>query len=146
MNVALENEIMGLVQGYFAPLVGKGTSKCMLGKIYSANVLNNTTLLNGIQIDVFRQLAERTRGRIIITGCYFETGFNEPTKTPSNLDNVDYRISINFSFVIAYNELIPGGGASKNSVKKVIPFSVPFDILEGDPTPLEDVVLYHVSQ
>ena len=118
----------------------------MLGKIYSANVLNNTTLLNGIQIDVFRQLAERTRGRIIITGCYFETGFNEPTKTPSNLDNVDYRISINFSFVIAYNELIPGGGASKNSVKKVIPFSVPFDILEGDPTPLEDVVLYHVSQ
>ena len=146
MNVALEIEIMGLVQGYFAPLVGKGTSKGMLGKIYSANVLNNTTLLNGIQIDVFRQLAERTRGRIIITGCYFETGFNEPTKTPSNLDNVDYRISINFSFVIAYNELIPGGGASKNSVKKVIPFSVPFDILEGDPTPLEDVVLYHVSQ
>ena len=146
MNVALENEIMGLVQGYFAPLVGKGTSKGMLGKIYSANVLNNITLLNGIQIDVFRQLAERTRGRIIITGCYFETGFNEPTKTPSNLDNVDYRISINFSFVIAYNELIPGGGASKNSVKKVIPFSVPFDILEGDPTPLEDVVLYHVSQ
>lgn len=146
MNVALENEIMGLVQGYFAPLVGKGTSKGMLGKIYSANVLNNTTLLNGIQIDVFRQLAERTRGRIIITGCYFETGFNEPTKTPSNLDNVDYRISINFSFVIAYNELIPGGGASKNSVKKVIPFSVPFDILEGDPTLLEDVVLYHVSQ
>ena len=146
MNVALENEIMGLVQGYFAPLVGKGTSKGMLGKIYSANVLNNTTLLNGIQIDVFRQLAERTRGRIIITGCYFETGFNEPTKTPSNLDNVDYRISINFSFVIAYNELIPGGGASKISVKKVIPFSVPFDILEGDPTPLEDVVLYHVSQ
>lgn len=146
MNVALENEIMGLVQGYFAPLVGKGTSKGMLGKIYSANVLNNTTLLNGIQIDVFRQLAERTRGRIIITGCYFETGFNEPTKTPSNLDNVDYRISINFSFVIAYNELIPGGGASKNNVKKVIPFSVPFDILEGDPTPLEDVVLYHVSQ
>nr|DAS23098.1 MAG TPA: hypothetical protein [Caudoviricetes sp.] len=146
MNVALENEIMGLIQGYFAPLVGKGTSKGMLGKIYSANVLNNTTLLNGIQIDVFRQLAERTRGRIIITGCYFETGFNEPTKTPSNLDNVDYRISINFSFVIAYNELIPGGGASKNSVKKVIPFSVPFDILEGDPTTLEDVVLYHVSQ
>ena len=146
MNVALENEIMGLVQGYFAPLVGKGTSKGMLGKIYSANVLNNTTLLNGIQIDVFRQLAERTRGRIIITGCYFETGFNEPTKTPSNLDNVDYRISINFSFVIAYNELIPGGGASINSVKKVIPFSVPFDVLEGDPTPLEDVVLYHVSQ
>lgn len=146
MNVALENEIMGLVQGYFAPLVGKGTSKGMLGKIYSANVLNNTALLNGIQIDVFKQLAERTRGRIIITGCYFETGFNEPTKTPSNLDNVDYRISINFSFVIAYNELIPGGGASVNSVKKVIPFSVPFDILEGDPTPLEDVVLYHVSQ
>ena len=146
MNVALENEIMGLVQGYFAPLVGKCTSKGMLGKIYSANVLNNTTLLNGIQIDVFRQLAERTRGRIIITGCYFETGFNEPTKTPSNLDNVDYRISINFSFVIAYNELIPGGGASKNSVKKVIPFSVPFDILEGDPTPLEDVVVYHVTQ
>ena len=45
MNVALENEIMGLVQGYFAPLVGKGTSKGMLGKIYSANVLNNTALL-----------------------------------------------------------------------------------------------------
>ena len=137
---------MVLVQCYFAPLVRRGTSKGMLGKIYSANVLNNVSILNSIQVDVFRQLAERTRGRIIITGCYFETGFNEPTKTPSNLDNVDYRISINFSFVIAYNELIPGGGASKNSVKKVIPFSVPFDILEGDPTPLEDVVLYHVSQ
>ena len=146
MNVALENEVMGLVQGYFAPLVGRGTSKGMLGKIYSANVLNNVSILNGIQIDVFKQLAERTRGRIIITGCYFEAGFNEPSKTPSNLDNVDYRISINFIFVIIYNELIPGGGASKNSIKKVIPFSIPFDILEGDPTPLEDVVLYHVSQ
>ena len=145
MNVALENEIMGLVQGYFAPLVGRGTSKGMLGKIYTANVLNNVSILNGIQIDVFRQLAEHTKDRIIITGCYFESGFNEPTKTPSNLDNVNYRISINFSFIIMYNELIPGGGASKNSVKKVIPFSIPFDIMENDPTPLEDVVLYHVS-